>query len=387
MKKGLRFAFLTVVGLSVFSCGHKGPILAPFKKIPQPVQELSVRQVGEELLLQWKNPASYENGDPLSENREVEIWLLSAEKESEESRSIPGKEDFEDRAELLKILGIILGNKVEDSESPPDLPTEYTYKLPDERTFFVPDKVIGDTVSYQLKEPESLTSIFAFSVRVRDKKRESTFFEPVKFEPAAVSRPPLNLRAQVFEDRLALSWDAPKVNINSSSPAAFKGYNIYREDEGEKARRRNSTLLVKNAFDETSFHFGAVYRFFVRTSYSDTSSLYESADSQSLEVKPEDKFPPRIPAGITAIAGENLISLSWTPNTEHDLAGYSVWRKAENEADFSLITPVPILQSHFDDTHTEKGRAYFYAVTALDTAGNTSEKSKPVSLRTRRIPS
>ncbi|HJZ96915.1 MAG TPA: hypothetical protein VKE70_10450, partial [Candidatus Solibacter sp.] len=76
-------------------------------------------------------------------------------------------------------------------------------------------------------------------------------------------------------------------------------------------------------------------------------------------------------------AGPASNELSWDPNTEPDLAGYRVYRaigggQFEKLADLS---PVPA----YSDKAIQKGVEYRYAVTALDRAGNESQKSTPAT--------
>ncbi|MCK4337213.1 MAG: fibronectin type III domain-containing protein [Candidatus Aminicenantes bacterium] len=368
MKKKINSLLLSFVLLTLFSCGRKGPILPPLIRIPQPIVDLEARQIGEKIFLQWKNSMSYTDDSPLTENREVEIWLFSADKYSDDAKRPPGKDDFDSRAELLKTLGMVHESsddkEEKDEEESLSLPVEFKYKL---------------------KEKESFTKVYIFSLRIKDGRKISVFSDVLTFMPEVVSQPPINLRAEVFEDRIELSWDAPKTDINQSSRPVFEGYNLYRRSEEDKARKRNSTPLKKNFFEEKSFEFGTGYSFFVRTSYLAGASPFESADSNIVEVKPVDIFPPKAPSALISIAGSKLISLSWESNKENDLAGYRIWRRLEGESDFSLLTSELFLESNFNDTKLEKGRKYEYTLTAVDKNGNESERSSTISIRFRDV--
>jgi hypothetical protein len=380
MKK-INSLLLSFVLLTLFSCGRKGPILPPLIRIPQPIVDLEVRQIGEKIFLQWKNPMSYTDDSLLTENREVEIWLFSADKDSDDAKRPPGKDDFDSRAELLKTLGMVhesSDDEEKDEEESLSLPVEFIYPLQDEKVFFVCDKIYKEEVHYKFKEKEGFTKVYIFSLRIKDGRKISVFSDVLTFMPEVVSQPPINLRAEVFEDRIELSWDAPKTDINQSSRPVFEGYNIYRRSEENKARKRNSTPLKKNIFEEKSFKFGTGYSFFIRTSF-------ESADSIIIEVKPADIFPPKAPSALISIAGSKLISLSWESNKENDLAGYRIWRRLEGESDFSLLASELFLESNFNDTKLEKGQKYEYMVTAVDENGNKSERSSTVLIRFRGV--
>lgn len=73
----------------------------------------------------------------------------------------------------------------------------------------------------------------------------------------------------------------------------------------------------------------------------------------------------------------NTVRLAWDANTESNLAGYQVYRSEE-----SGIYGSPIAQTAqilFTDSTVQRGKTYFYTVTALDTDGNESLKSSEVT--------
>ena len=83
------------------------------------------------------------------------------------------------------------------------------------------------------------------------------------------------------------------------------------------------------------------------------------------------------------MAGQDVLAISWDPNTEEDLEGYRVWRREEGAREFLLLMPETIKESAYNDRAVEKGKVYAYAVTALDKVGNESQKSKIITDRIR----
>jgi len=387
MNKYTRVFLVSLIFLIMFSCGRKGPILPPLIRIPQSVENLTANQVGEVIVLEWENPASYTDDSPLTENREVEIWLYAADSGSDEAKNPPDLNDFDRRGELLKTQGMVQTDgetdteeKIEESLS---LSGEFVYPLQDEKVFFICDGIDTEGVHYSLKIKQSLTKVYVFSLRIKDGKKYSLFSDNLTMKPKIVSLPPVNVRAEVLEDRIVLSWDAPKEDISQSAYPVIEGYNIYRESEGEKAIKRNSAQLQVNSFEEMSFDFGTQYRFYVRTTYSSSSSSFESADSVGIDVEPKDLFPPITPVGLTAIAGMKFISLSWDSNGEDDLEGYHIWRREEGEKDFVLLMPEVFTESQYSDRNIEKNRNYEYTLTAVDINGNESERSEAITIHFR----
>ncbi len=99
-------------------------------------------------------------------------------------------------------------------------------------------------------------------------------------------------------------------------------------------------------------------------------------------------FPPHAPAGLEAApggatAGEGSIDLSWTPNTERDLAGYIVYRqeidaKGVAAGTATRLNPTPVAGPAYRDQTAEAGRRYAYFITAINTAGIESAPSEAV---------
>jgi len=99
-------------------------------------------------------------------------------------------------------------------------------------------------------------------------------------------------------------------------------------------------------------------------------------------------FPPHAPAGLEAApggagVGDRSIDLSWTPNTERDLAGYSVYRqeidaKGVAAGTATRLNSTPVAGPAYRDQTAVVGRRYAYFVTAINTAGNESAPSEAV---------
>jgi hypothetical protein len=81
---------------------------------------------------------------------------------------------------------------------------------------------------------------------------------------------------------------------------------------------------------------------------------------------PVDLFPPAPPARLVAVADEGGISLIWEPNAEPDVAGYMVLRGEAGDATLHPLTPEPVAEPRYRDTHVTAGKKYMYAVVAVD---------------------
>ena len=110
--------------------------------------------------------------------------------------------------------------------------------------------------------------------------------------------------------------------------------------------------------------------------------------SAPVTVVMRNTFAPHAPTGLEAVPGgasaaDRSIDLSWTPNTDADLAGYIVYRqeidsKGVAAGTATRLNPTPVVGPAYRDQTVTAGRRYAYFVTAVNTAGNESGPSNTV---------
>ncbi len=89
-----------------------------------------------------------------------------------------------------------------------------------------------------------------------------------------------------------------------------------------------------------------------------------------------DTIPPEKPAGFTIIARNNALLMKWSRNNESDLAGYRVFRSTTPLSGFTEIARSEV--NEFKDQGLVNTTKYYYKISAVDLAGNESEKSDVV---------
>lgn len=339
-------------------CGKKGPLQLPLVRTPQSVQDLSLFQQGNKLILSWTNPTAYVDGNPIKEISEIEVWVVEEDKNEAGSEKKLTAEDFGNKSNLMTTLRKAQFSPLlqRGAEAP-----RISYIFPLE-----PGK-IG-------------RFIMAFAIKTKDEKRRaSEFSEPlsVTLEPSPL--PPQNVRVDGFEKYIEVRWEGPAEGAGGPGSSKSIAYNIYRSEGKELPVRLNSSPLKAKEYRDTNYSLGQAYRYFIRAVASDAAPFRESDDSEAVGILAKDVFPPAPPAGLTAISGPGFIALSWETNKEPDLAGYRVWRRAVRQADFVLLQSLPAPENSFSDSSVEKSKRYEYAITALDNSGNESQKSAPVS--------
>jgi len=356
MKRSLSVILLLFALIFSPACGKKGPLAPPPLRIPQSVENFSLSQRGEKFVLSWTNPSAYIDGSPMEEVSEIEIWLMEEDSKEADQRKI-ARQEFENKASLVVRL---FGEK---------FPLFRETGKESSRLSFIyrPEKGIRTQQTY------------IFALRVRDERRRvSEFSDLLSLVAQVLPLPPLNVRAAVFDNHILLRWDAPLGSTDQSTPPRVVGYNLFRSSGKEPPLLANSSLIKEIEYRDTGFSFGQTYRYFVRAVASEGPPLLESDDSEVVEVRAVDTFPPASPSGLTAIAGTNYIALSWEANKEADVVGYKVWRQEAGGTEFSLIASLDSTANSYTDLAVEKNKRYDYAITALDSAGNESQRSASV---------
>ncbi|MGB9907634.1 MAG: fibronectin type III domain-containing protein [Candidatus Saccharicenans sp.] len=346
MKKNVPFlaAGLLIFLLSFNSgCGHKGQLLEPVPRKPQTVNDLRIVQQGANLIFTWSGPLSYLSGAPLEISR-VEIRVLE----------IKGEETLEKKSPAFFL--------------------KYSRPLSELQIGRLEAGLNRAQLNLDLNK--AIGRKFLFGLQVRGKKGGwSEISNLVEIQPDVLPSAPVSLRAEVSQDRILLCWQAPASHLDGQPLTEKIYYNLYRAENGD------FILLTPRPLEETifadrDFSFGRSYRYLVRAAKVRGGELREGADSEILEVKAEDVFPPEAPDGVRAVLGEEGVALSWLPNSEKDLAGYRVYRWREGETGPVLLTLDHLTAPVFLDRSVEKQALYVYSIRAVDNSGNESPPAK-----------
>jgi len=80
--------------------------------------------------------------------------------------------------------------------------------------------------------------------------------------------------------------------------------------------------------------------------------------------------PPFRVDGVVSVTGDGLVTVSWRPNQESDIDHYKVYRNFAPTGTFSLVGSTG--GTSFEDRSVVNGTTYYYAVAAVDNAGQES---------------
>jgi hypothetical protein len=216
----------------------------------------------------------------------------------------------------------------------------------------------------------------------------------------AAPDPPSTPQISVAEDAVTLTWK-PSTSVVPIQPPATGGllpghfigldlptfsYHVYdvslraAADPGRIGAPAADVRLTNQPVSEPRYEdkrmdWGATRCYTVRTVETIAGLSIQSEAPPPLCETLKDIFPPGAPRDLQAVPGEGRIDLIWESNNENDLAGYVVLRATSPTGKLEPITPAPIQQSTFTDT-VQAGVRYWYAVQAVDKAGNASPLSE-----------
>jgi fibronectin type 3 domain-containing protein len=218
-------------------------------------------------------------------------------------------------------------------------------------------------VSYQFAARDWIGKQIALTVRATGPKgKTSERSNPVALDVRPPLATPAHLHATSVPQGVRLTWEGSGARFRIFRGAGEVVPSPFAESD-------------KPEYIDTMADFGAPYKYFVQAIDGNT---HQSRVSETVGITPMDTFPPAVPEGVTAVAGVNAIELVWERNTEDDFAGYSIYRSADGGA-FERVAG-PIDAPTYSDRAVDAGKKYSYAVTAIDKAGNESERSTVVDV-------
>jgi hypothetical protein len=233
----------------------------------------------------------------------------------------------------------------------------------------------GATLEWQKKDTTAVVELDRLPVGADGVVVEPA---PAKTAPKASSKP--FIKKQTAGKQTGAP--APKVQQSPSGPVEVK------------LRTPPELADAGGTIDHTA-EMGESYRYTaqrVRTVTLDGHRLeLRSVASGPVMLVVRNMFPPHAPAGLEAVPGgtgageraDRSIDLSWTPNTERDLAGYIVYRqeidaKGVAAGTATRLNPTPVAGPAYRDQTAVAGRRYAYFITAINAAGNESAPSEAV---------
>ena len=211
--------------------------------------------------------------------------------------------------------------------------------------------------------------------------------------PGANVPVPAGLRATKDEQaRIVISW-------NPVNDPNLLGYLVLRSQstQGPFTSVTSDTLFTtgQTTYVDSLVTTDQVYYYKVQTVVQDPNLGLLRSDTSTFTdgLALADQSAPGAPSDlIVSLDDANFqrVMLSWTaPVTDRNgneltgLTSFEIYRSRDNNTSFALIATVSSDQMSFVDTSVELLTTYFYAIRAVDQAGNAGPRSQPISVTTK----
>jgi hypothetical protein len=352
---GFHAAILILALSAVLGCGVPGAPLPPSAEIPKFVGDLKAQRKGTTVTLTWTTPTETSDG------------------------------------ELIRKPGKMLVQRALSSGSGADLQFQTISELPLKPTLNEgrgDQATTKDTLTDALRSGSAEFAVYSILAQGRNGK---SFGLPNRVSVSLVPdlAPPHKVSANPVPAGIMINWDEfmpPENHLRLQTQYAYK---VMRRLLGA-----NEAVLVKQldagnqgmSFVDTGIDWEKTYQYWVTpiTLWQDGTRKgeIEGDDSPTVDVLAHDSFPPAAPTSLQAVYSampqNSFIDLTWSANTEPDLAGYNVYRHSGNEPPVKINSEL-VKTPRFPDPNIQPGMKYFYSVTAVDVRGNESGKSDETS--------
>lgn len=345
---------LCLIAVCLAGCGTPGAPQPPSLDIPKPVSDLQAVRKGDQVTLAWSRPTDTTDNALVRKRGKMLV-----------SRRLIGEGAPLQGPQVVAEVPLVPALQMPEPAPPSAM---------DSLTAISPG---ADFALYNVVSQNSLGKAAGPSNSVS--------------VPLVPSLPaPARVQAVAVPLGISISWDQTWPPENLTHLTAQYAYRINRREQGSAAPPTMVKQVAASneaiALVDTSIEWQKHYEYWITpvTTWQGAGKrgTVEGADSPVASVFANDVFPPAVPAGLQAvysgISDQPFIDLSWTANTEPDLAGYNVYRHTENEPPVKLnaeLVKVPAYQ----DRNVKPGTKYFYSVSAVDFRGNESGKSTEAS--------
>ena len=439
----IRVAILLCAVITV-ACGMRGPPRPPDVILPGRVIEFKVQRFGNEIYLQVLVPEVNSDGSQPADLKLIEIYALTTQPEQDKKEL--DFDDWLDEATLVRAIEIVSddssgpvnedieftdkylqGEVVVFSETiSDDILKPFFFAHEEEVSESFDEEEIAESSSETFNEllfktsenflmsgplvppsfPRSLQRTYR-AIGISSRGREGSPSSAQKVSLGPLPGVPGKPEVKYGEDDLSIKWTVPvnarlpvqriidgqtlpaKTLILPQMPSVYQVYEVSVSSETiTMPEAINPEPLLVNSYVDTKIDFGVERCFTVRT-----LDVVDQIDQLEVHSDPSDEtcivivdtFPPASPTGLVAVAGEEVISLAWTPNSESDITGYIVSRSDEASGIFMQLQNEPLEATNYRDTNVEPGRSYVYVVQAVDNAEkqNISLPSAEVEERMR----
>lgn len=392
-----------VAGMFAIGCGRKGAPLPPLRPSPGPVTDLTVRRIGDHVLLRFTLPSkNIDNSTPVDLAR-IDIFARS----TPEGSARPVREQIIDRANLVGSVTVRPPDQQTSAPAagetttfvdliPPGTPAPLVPTArqkaeaaaaannPQPVTPPAPTRTSPVTTT-EPRTPPSTTLVPPTTTQPSGPLPPSRYYllEPVSthgrhgaqsalMTVALTPSPPAPTAPSVTydEQNLTLTWQP------ASADQLFRVYEV--DETGKETAARPLNDKPQAPPFSVSVEFGKPRCFSIRAAQVTGPVAIESDAAGPACVTPVDTFPPAAPSNVTLLASTGSMTVVWDAVTAPDLAGYRVLRGEGSDENMRQLSEDLVTTTTLQDSTTKAGVTYVYVVIAVDKAGNKSAESTRV---------
>jgi hypothetical protein len=350
-------------------CGLAANPQPPTLWMPEPVRDLTAVRIGNQVQLHWVMPKNTTDKVALEGDQRAHIcW-------TREAAAVPTGKTPPSPVPSAGLPGCTGGG---DATFGPEKPAEFTADMPAE--LIAGSRAI---VRYfvELQNPEGKTA-----------GPSNPAWVATGPAPAAVA----GLRAEARASGVVLQWTPATAHTDvvmrihrklvtkpgAAKPSESNGVPPAAEQtlEVDLDKSDAGRALDRDAALDHTWRY--TVRRVARVELDHHALEIAGTPSQEVTLDAKDIFAPAVPAGLAVVVDDqaHTLGLSWTPDTEADLAGYVIYRRdvtaggdAERISGKALVVP-----PSFEDKDVVAGHRYAYSVSAVDQDGNESARSAEV---------
>ncbi len=251
-----------------------------------------------------------------------------------------------------------------------------------------PDRVFDSVLTTYVDTPVVAGHPFVYRVRAvgpsNVKSELSAFVSAQAEELVPVLAAPRNVRAEGGVQKITLAW-------NANTEIELTGYRVLRYTDPAQTTPEETFMTVQTTYVDSPLVSGQtfVYRVQAIGANNEESELSQYAAA----MVSVDESPPGAPSDLIVSLDDDhfqRVTLNWTAPTQDrnggdltGLASFEIFRSRDNNTSFALLATVSSDQVRFVDMSVELLTTYFYAIRAIDSAGNAGPRSEAVSVTTK----
>lgn len=342
-----------IVAVCLCGCGIPGAPQPPSLGIPKAVTDLSATRKGSIVMLTWSPPTETTDGELIRHPGKMAI-----------ARKGAAGGTFQPVAEV---------------ELQPSVKTVQRTKAS-----------VGDNIASLLAG--SSTEFFIYqetTIGLRNRSSEPS--NQVSIPAVLTATPPQSLTLGLAPRGVTVTFPVPAVPETNRLNSEYVFRVMRRQSDGNASAQPATVAEVKPGAPigevlDTRIEWEKKYDYWVtpitRWHSGAQQGEVQGDDSPTASILAHDTFAPAVPAGLQAVFSGVIerpgIDLTWSPNTDDDLAGYNVYRRANNGTPERINTEL-VKSPAFHDANVAPGNTYIYSVSAVDVRGNESARSAEAS--------